>query len=73
MHFVLYLTLYKLYITRFIEKNQILKKDLKESIVSALTEVQDYHVLNNVSIIQNHQKILHMIPAITLSKLQKGM
>ena len=39
VHFVLYLALYKVYITTFIKKNQIIEKDLKKSIVDALTEV----------------------------------
>ena len=70
-HFVLYLALYKLYITTFIEKNQIIGKDLKESIGDALTQVRYYHASNNVYIVQNHQKILDTITAIKFSKLQK--
>ena len=70
-HFVSYLALYQLYITTFIEKNQIIEKDLKESIVDALTEVRDYQVSKNVSIVQNHQKILDTMTAIKFSKLKK--
>ena len=66
----MYLALYKLYITTFIEMNQIIETDLKESIVDALREVQDYHASNNVSVVQNHKKILDTITAIKFSKLQ---
>ena len=44
---------------------------MKELIVDALTEVQDYHPSNNVTVVQNHQKILDTITAIEFSKLQK--
>ena len=50
--------------------NQIIETDLKESIVDALREVQDYHASNNVSVVQNHKKILDTITAIKFSKLQ---
>ena len=70
-HVVLYLVLYKLYITTFIEKNQIIEKDLKESIVDALTELQDDHASDNVSIVQNDQNILDTIAATEFSKLEK--
>ena len=44
---------------------------MKESIVDALTEVRDYQVSKNVSIVQNHQKILDTMTAIEFSKLKK--
>ena len=68
VNFVWYLALYKFYITTFIEKNQLIKKDLKGSIADALTEVQEFHASKNVSIVQNHQKILDAIRAIEFSK-----
>ena len=71
-HFLLYLALYKLYITTFVEKNQIIEKDLKEIIVDALTEMQDFHASNNVSIVQNYQKILNTITVIKFPKLQRN-
>ena len=68
VNFIWYLALYKFYITTFIEKNQLIKKDLKGSIADALTEVQEFHASKNVSIVQNHQKILDAIRAIEFSK-----
>ena len=70
-HSALYLTLYKLYIAKFIDKNQIIEKDLKELFLGTITKVRDYHASNNVSIKRNHKKLLDTKVAIEFPKLQK--
>ena len=39
-HFVLYLALYKLYISAFVEKNKVIEREMKEAVVEAITEVR---------------------------------
>ena len=45
-HCALHLALYKLYISAFVEKNQVIERELKEAVIEAVTEAREYQVLN---------------------------
>ena len=41
-HFSLYLAFYKLYMSRFIDDNQVIKKQLKKAVMNVISDVPDY-------------------------------
>ena len=41
-HFSLYLALYKLYMSKFVDNNQEIEKKLREAVVNAISDFSDY-------------------------------
>ena len=69
VHFALYLALNKLHIATFIEKNQIIEKELKEAVIESITEIGDYNMSNKDSVKQTHQKMLNKNKDISFKEL----
>ena len=63
-HFILYLAL-------DIDENQLIEKDLKEVVVNALTETDDYKTSVKEAIITTHETILEAIRSLELTNLQQ--
>ena len=55
---MLYLALYKLYISAFVEKNEVIEREMKEAVVEAITEVRKYQMSNKDIIKLNHKNVL---------------
>ena len=55
---MLYLALYKLYISAFVEKNEVIEREMKEAVVEAITEVREYQMSNKDIIKLNHKNVL---------------
>ena len=69
LHFTLYLALYKLYIEKFINTYPIIEKELKETVVNAITNLIDYCTENRTTIQQNHRRVVEAIESTNLLNL----
>ena len=63
------LSLYKLYIEKFINTYPIIENELKETVVNAITNLIDYCTENRTTIQQNHRRVIEAIESTNLLNL----
>ena len=68
----LYLSLYKLYLQKLIEKNPLVERELREGFINAIVPLDDYRSQSKTSLKDNHQAVLSCMNSIDFSSIQQS-
>ena len=63
----LYLSLYKMYVGMFINRHQVIEKEIKEVAANSILDIFEYSNKQEQKIKQNHENVWHLMEEITLS------
>ena len=63
----LYLSLYKMYVGMFINRQQVIEKEIKEVVVNSILDLSEYSNEQEENIKKNHENIWHLMEEINFS------
>ena len=63
----LYLSLYKMYVDMFINRHQVIEKEIKKVAANSILDIFEYSNKQEQKIKQNHENVWHLMEEITLS------
>ena len=68
---ILYLKLYKNYVQNLLESNIIVKKDLRETIAAAITNLQNDGILEKDKLRKNNRDVFEVLKTTDFHRIQK--
>ena len=72
-HFSMHLALYKLHMSKFVNDNQEIEKELREAVVNAISDVSDYTKEKYNIVKQKHTSLLETLKNIALNTFTQNI